>query len=99
MTNVSGWERKDESAGIVTFRLASWSNYYDFLETEIFPESIKSKHKYIWSGQRANWPLSSSLDRLFKKLSLSGSPKLEDLTAVHLETFQHATQGRRGHNP
>jgi hypothetical protein len=97
--NAVGWQRKEESGGIVTFRLASWSNYFDFLEAELFHESIKSKHKYIWRGQRTNWPLSSSLDRLFKKLSLTGPSKLGDLTAEHLDSFKFATRGRRGLNP
>jgi FRG domain len=97
--NAVGWQRMQESDGIVTFRLASWSNYFDFLEAELFHESIKAKHKYIWRGQRMNWPLSSSLDRLFKKLSLMESPNLEKLTAEHLESFKFATRGRRGLNP
>jgi hypothetical protein len=87
------------SNGIATYRLVSWTNYFDFLETEFFHESIKSKHKYIWRGQRTSWPLSSSLDRLFAKLNLSESANLEKLTAAHLESFKFATRGRRGLNP
>lgn len=97
--NAVGWQRKEESGGIVTFRLASWAHYFDFLEAELFHESIKSRHKYIWRGQRMNWPLSSSLDRLFKKLNLSELQTLERLTAEHLESFKFATRGRRGLNP
>jgi len=99
-TNATGWECGDASAGIITYRLASWSKYFDFLEAVVFGAANKSRHKYIWRGQRrSDWSLSSSLDRLFKKLNLSGSPKLGGLTANHLESFQYAARGRRGLNP
>ncbi|MGA8150329.1 MAG: FRG domain-containing protein [Terriglobales bacterium] len=94
------WDRLEEPAdGLVAYRLASWSNFFDFIETEIFGFSETSKHDYIWRGQRrADWSLSSSLDRIFDKLGLSGATPLEEIAAAHLERFKYATRGRRGPN-
>lgn len=102
----TGWARmapRDGTTpdGRVTLRLVSWSRYFDLLETEVF-RSQTLKHRYIWRGQRrADWSLSSSLDRLFEKLDLltAGPPVLDKLSAVHLEAFQYAARGRRGSNP
>lgn len=102
----SGWERVssagDTPEGTVTFRLASWSRFFDFLEAEVFDPSIASKPTYIWRGQRRkDWSLSSSLDRLSGKLNLltAGPSVLESRLAEHLESFKYATRGRRGYNP
>jgi len=56
---------------------------------------------FIWRGQRrADWSLSSSLDRLFDQLGLAASPsELEKRLAAHLDIFKHAARGRRGPNP
>jgi hypothetical protein len=104
--NLAGWERippaEDTLEGTVTFRLASWSEFFDFLETEVFDPSIASKNTYIWRGQRrSDWRLSSSLDRLFSKLELlSAEPsQLERQLADHLDSFKYATRGRRGPTP
>src|ERR1039457_605475 len=94
----AGWERiapaEDTPEGTITFRLASWSKFFDFLEAEVFDPSITSKHTYIWRGQRrSDWGLQSSLDRLFGKLKLPTTKKqLDD----HLDSFKYATRGRRG---
>jgi hypothetical protein len=103
-TNAVGWQRREESDGdgIVTFRLGSWSNYFDFLEAVVFSATNSSNHKYIWRGQRrSDWPLSSSLDRLFQKLSLptDETAVLEKRSAEHLKSFKRAARGRRGFNP
>jgi len=105
--NMSGWERlpspdERELEGTITFRLATWSRFFDFLEAEVFNASIDSKHAYIWRGQRrSDWSLSSSLDRLFQRLSLltAGPDVLERRSKEHLESFKYATRGRRGRNP
>ena len=95
------WTQQSQADGIVTFRLASWSHFFDFLEERVFHPSSPSKQSYIWRGQRrANWPLSSSLDRLFDQLGLAASSsELERRLAEHLDVFKHAARGRRGPNP
>jgi hypothetical protein len=103
-TNSSGWRVvPEESAdGIVTYKLTSWSSFFDFLETAVFHASIASKHNYIWRGQRrTDWSISSSLDRLFQKLSLlpAAPDVLERQSREHLESFKYAARGRRGPNP
>src|SRR5579871_4145520 len=68
-----GWERRAGSSadGVITYRLGAWSRFYEFLEAEVFHPSRASNQDYIWRGQRSSyWSLSSSLDRLFQKLSL-----------------------------
>lgn len=104
--NPAGWERiapaGDTPEGTITFRLASWSRFFDFLEAEVFAPSTASKPTYIWRGQRrSDWSLSSSLDRLFGKLNLlTARPSvLENRLAEHLDSFKYATRGRRGYNP
>jgi FRG domain len=103
LKNTVGWHRVDipEGGGSVTFRLASWANFFDFLETEVFRASGRSKQDYVWRGQRRkDWSLSSSLDRLFQKLNLAGEGPslLEDRSQRHLDAFKYATRGRRGPN-
>jgi hypothetical protein len=96
------WLRTAESDGVVTFRLSSWSSYFDFLESEVFKPATISRQKYIWRGQRrSNWSLSSSLDRLFQSLELlSGATTLlEKRSDEHLQSFKRASRGRRGLNP
>jgi FRG domain-containing protein len=100
-TGPTGWSRISVVDGSVTFRLGGWTRYFDLLETEVF-QLPSAKHRYIWRGQRrTDWSLSSSLDRLFEKLNLltAGPAALDKLSADHLETFQYAARGRRGHNP
>lgn len=60
------------------------------------------KHAYVWRGQRrADWSLSSSLDRLFQKLGLLTQPLsvLEERSTEHLQAFKYAARARRGPNP
>lgn len=102
--SVSEWKliKKESSDGVMTYSLSSWSSFFPFLETEVFHTSIKSRHAYIWRGQRrSDWSISSSLDRLLQKLNfLSAGPKvLERLSAEHLRSFAYAARGRRGINP
>ena len=97
-----GWERLLQSDGSVTVRLASWSVFFDFLESEVFHSSLTSKHTYVWRGQRrSDWSLSASLDRLFGRLNLLTltSDKLEKRSQEHLDSFKRAARGRRGSNP
>ena len=96
------WTRQSQADGIVTFRLGSWSHFFDFLEAEVFHPSSSRAHSYIWRGQRIKeWDLSSSVDRLLRKLSLlySKPDDLADLLKDHLESFKYATRGRRGPTP
>lgn len=94
------WTRQSQSDGIATFRLASWSHFFDFLEAEVFQPSQSPKHTYIWRGQRdKEWSLSSSLDRLLARLNLLNSNDLDHSLAEHLESFRYATRGRRGPTP
>jgi FRG domain-containing protein len=96
------WQRTAQSDGTVTFRLASWSSYFDFLEAEVFKPALPSKQNYIWRGQRrSNWSLSSSLDRLFQSLGLLTDTEniLETRSESHLQSFKRASRGRRGLNP
>jgi FRG domain len=99
--DAAGWERVPPVDGpIATFRLSSWSTFFDFLEAEVFYALSSHNHKYIWRGQRrSDWPLSSSLDRLFDKLRSTGALDVESHSAEHLESFKYATRGRRGNNP
>jgi hypothetical protein len=101
-TGSSGWKLEESADGAKTYSLSSWSIFFGFLETEVFPASIASKHTYIWRGQRrSDWSISSSLDRLLQKLNLlsASSRALERLSANHLESFAYAARGRRGLNP
>jgi FRG domain len=96
------WKRIGQSDGTVTFRLASWSSYFDFLEAEVFKPTLPSKQNYIWRGQRrSNWSLSSSLDRLFQSLDFLAEAEniLEKRSETHLQSFKRASRGRRGLNP
>jgi hypothetical protein len=100
----SGWVYISEESGdgVMTYRLASWSSFFDFLETEVFHFSIKSKRAYIWRGQRrSDWSVTSSLDRLLQRLDMlpAAPERLERLSAEHLRSFAYAARGRRGLNP
>jgi hypothetical protein len=99
-TAISHWNLLAASDGAAVYRLSAWSIFFDFLEQVIFPPG--SKHQYIWRGQRrSDWSLSSSLDRLFQKTGAIERPQkeLEELSKIHLRTFQYASRGRRGTNP
>ena len=102
LMSVAGCERTGTVEGVATFRLISWSDFFDFIEAEIFGLSTTSKHSYVWRGQRrTDSSLSSSLDRLFERLNLLvvGPNLLEARSAEHLESFKYATRGRRGATP
>jgi hypothetical protein len=84
--------------GVVSYRLKSWSDYFDFLEAEVFER--EKKRAYVWRGQRSSaWSLSTSLDRLLSQLGLIDRPNVSEIAQEHLEAFQYATRGRRGINP
>jgi FRG domain-containing protein len=94
------WTRVSQADGSSTFRLASWSQFFDFLEAEVFEPSTSRRHSYIWRGQRnKDWKLSSSLDRLLGELDLLKSDDLPQRLKDHLESFKYATRGRRGPTP
>jgi hypothetical protein len=102
ITKPKPWVLQSQVDGVATFRLASWSHFFDFLEAEVFSRRLSSTQSYIWRGQRrADWSLSSSLDRLFGHLRLlAASPsELERRLTEHLDVFKHAARGRRGPNP
>ncbi len=102
-TSETGWRHVESESGdgILTYHLTSWARFFDFIETIVFGAPSSSKHKYIWRGQRrSDWSLSSSLDRVFDKLHVTGSPSdLDRRSAIHLESFKYAARGRRGLNP
>jgi hypothetical protein len=104
-SGLAPWRRissaENTPEGTITFRLASWSKFFDFLEAEVFDPAIPLKPTYVWRGQRrADWSLSSSLDRLLAKLNLTaGRAMPEKRLLEHLESFKFATRGRRGYNP
>ncbi len=96
------WTRLPPTDGVVVYTLKSWSNFYDFLESEVFGTSVPPKQDYIWRGQhRPEWGLNTSLDRLFGKLGLLGAAtdELEERAKKHLDSFKYAARGRRGLNP
>jgi hypothetical protein len=96
------WVHDEVADGVSTFRLSSWSQFFDFLEAEVFSLSAASRHSYIWRGQcNSEWSLSSSLDRLFERLGLiaASPPTLEQRSAELLTSFKYASRGRRGPNP
>jgi hypothetical protein len=100
--NPNAWERIAQIDGVVTFRLAAWSSFFDFVEAELFGKLIPSKHTYVWRGQRrSDWSLSTTLDRLFGRLNLlkAGTSILETKSSEHLESFKYASRGRRGRTP
>jgi len=96
------WRCQSQADGIITFRLDSWSHFFDFLEAEVFQPSSSPKHSYIWRGQRhKDWTLSSSIDRQLGTLGLLSlrADDLDRILADHLESFKYATRGRRGPTP
>ena len=96
------WERLGVADGTSTYRLASWSEFFDFLEAEVFSSAGYGKRSYIWRGQReADWSLSTTLDRQLAAQGLAGlaSSELERLSLDHLERFKYAARGRRGPAP
>jgi len=96
------WVHQGTSDGTISYRLGSWSHFFDFLEAELFTSPIYSKRAYIWRGQRrADWSLSTTLDRLFNRLELlpGSSERLEERSVEHLAAFKYAARGRRGNNP
>ncbi len=95
------WEHLGIVDGTSTFRLRSWSQFFDFLEAEVFDPSGAGR-SYLWRGQRrSDWSLSTTLDRQLETLGLSGFPSnvLERESAKHLERFKYAARGRRGLAP
>ncbi len=57
---------------------------------------------YVWRGQRrADWSLSTTLDRQLANQGLSAlpSPEMERISLDHLERFKYASRGRRGPSP
>ena len=94
------WTPSLATDGIVTYRLSTWTHFFDFLETTVFQTG--SNHAYIWRGQRrSDWSLSPSLDRLFEKANRLPAPAsgLEVQSSDHLHAFKYASRGRRGANP
>lgn len=97
----SGWTFVPERSGdgVRTYALASWAALDPFLDTVAFADSHAGRPPYIWRGQRrADWSLSTSLDREFSARGLLiGTPrKIELRASAHLERFKYAARGRRG---
>jgi hypothetical protein len=100
--SMAKWTDEGTTDGIITFRLSSWSHFFDFLEEELFSNATYSRRVYVWRGQRrADWSLSTTLDRLLDRLGilLETSKKIEDKSNEHLSAFKYAARGRRGTNP
>lgn len=96
------WEHLGVVDGTSTFRLVSWSHFFDFIEAAVFSSDVPRRHSFIWRGQRrADWSLSTTLDRQLGALELfTLSPNdLEKISQEHLERFRYATRGRRGASP
>ena len=96
------WEHLGDVDGTRTYRLASWSQFFDFLEAEVFSSVGYGKRSYIWRGQRrADWSLSTTLDRQLAAQGLSTLPSsaMEKVSLAHLERFKYAARGRRGPSP
>ena len=96
------WEHLGVADGTGTYRLGSWSEFFDFLEAEVFSSAGYARQSYVWRGQRrADWSLSTTLDRQLAAQGLSGlaSSELERLSLNHLERFKYAARGRRGPSP
>jgi hypothetical protein len=96
------WVHLGIEDGASTFRLNSWSQFFDFLEAKVFNLPGTRGRSYIWRGQRrADWSLSSTLDRQLENLGMLALPlnDLEDVSAEHLRQFKLAARGRRGPAP
>ena len=103
-TRTNHWQpiASESGDGIVTFRLRSWSDFFEFIETRILQTTATSQHVYVWRGHRRDdWSLSTSLDRLLDRLGLLSlsTKELEERSDGHLEAFRYAARGRRGQNP
>lgn len=88
--------------GVATYRLLTWNAFPEFLDVQVFKNRGRAEHRFIWRGQRrADWKLSSSLDRLFERLNYAGVPgkTLEQRSQEHLDDFKYAARGRRGISP
>jgi hypothetical protein len=98
---MAAWEHLGIADGTSTFRLSSWSQFFDFLEAEVF-DPAGAGRSYLWRGQRrSDWSLSTTLDRQLESLGMSAFPSnvLERESAEHLERFKYAARGRRGPAP
>jgi hypothetical protein len=99
------WEHVGTEDATATYRLLSWAGFGDFLDANVFTDQGKAAHRFIWRGQRrSDWPLDSSLDRLFQRLKFTGEEKyakksLDARSQEHLDDFKYAARGRRGLNP
>lgn len=93
-----GWHLIEDGDGSITYRLDSWSVFHRFLDDVVFAPAARAPQEFIWRGQRlANWPLDSSLFRLFRDLSLADETQdeLERRCLEHLMAFKYASRGRR----
>jgi hypothetical protein len=96
------WHAIGSADGIASLRLTTWSAFSEFLDRHVFMDHGRAAHRFIWRGQRrSDWPLGSSLDRLFDRLKsrLTKDRPAEVWSQEHLEHFKYAARGRRGLNP
>lgn len=86
------------SEPIVEITVEKWPDFATAIETSVYGQpGHHPDDRYIWRGQRrADWALTSSLERLCQRLGLRPS---SELYAAHLEAFKAAARGRRGSNP
>lgn len=102
LASAAQWTLQSNTDGVTTFRLKTWSDFFDFIEREVFDGSQARQRSYIWRGQRrSDWSISTTLDRYFDRLGLLslGPIELERQSTKHLEAFKYAARGRRGNNP
>lgn len=90
----SNWIVKPLGHGISLIELPAWKDFPELIHS-LFTDT----KAFIWRGQRNdNWDLSSTLDRLLKKIGRSELDSGE-LIRDHYRRFQYASRGRRGSNP
>jgi len=96
------WTHLEIADGTSSFRLGSWSQFFDFLQAEVFDIPGARQQSYIWRGhRRSDWSLSTTLDRQLEGLGMltRASDELEEVSAKHLQRFKYAARGRRGATP
>lgn len=81
------WESLGIQNGVGTFKLNSWNDYPNFIDTEML-----DFREYIYRGhQNEDWKLEPTFNR---RVSVSTKAKLTRLRKLHLQNFRYALRGR-----